>query len=155
MTAKVLEFKQKSGTLPHHRRKDDVVVPAAPKIDKSNREIFEEITEDAMGEWVRHAIKNRLNEYITRKLPHYVKGENVDYVNDLNALSNLEQKLDMKVAVFYPECCNNPYGWIASFKHRDEIFTTPPNLASEANARALNIVLFVSFTYTLKTIGRA
>ena len=61
----------------------------------------------------------------------------------------------MKVAIFYPGCTlNNTYGWLVAFHRGKEIFSTPPDMATEAIARALNIVLYVSFIETLHTLGR-
>lgn len=121
---------------------------------QTKAEIFLDIRDDIILEWQRFATKNKLNDFILSKLPSHCKGvENTDYVNDLNALSNVERLLNMKVAVFYPGCVqNSQFGWLAAFHFDDEIFSTPPDIMSEANARALNIVLYLTFVYRLKTL---
>jgi hypothetical protein len=162
MTAKVFEFKKPDGESPHHRPDDhalrsEIVYARSVTKLRTNQEIFQDVIEDVLGDWQRFAVKNRLNEFIAGKLPSHVKGRlDDDYCNDLNILSKVEVKLGMKVAVFYPGCTiNNTYGWLVAFHRGTEIFTTPADMASEANARALNIVLYLAFEHTMKTLGRA
>jgi hypothetical protein len=150
MTAKILKFQKPNGASPHHRDQDRSIAV------KTNHQIFKDVFEDVIEDWQRSASKNRLNEYIRGKLPPMVAaGTNADYVNDLNMIATTEQKLNMMTSIFCPGCtANNPYGWMAAFHRRDEIFSTPADMVSEANARALNIVLFVLFSSHLKTIGQ-
>jgi hypothetical protein len=157
MTAKVFEFKKPNGDKPHHRASD----PATVNRLRTNPEIFSDVIEDILGHWQSAAAKNKLNEYIRSKIPPMLVGDldkegaYNDFVNDLNVISIVEQKLGMRVAVFYPGCTfNNPYGWLAAFHRGKEIYSTPPDMASEANARALNILLHLSFEYTMKSLGR-
>lgn len=162
MTAKVFDFKKPDGEQVHHRatdnpiRTDPVFAKSVVKL-RTNQEIFQDVIEDVLGDWQRFAVKNRLNEFIAGKLPTHAKGRpDDDYCNDLNILSKVETKLGMKVAVFYPGCThNNTYGWLVAFHRGNEIYTTPPDMASEANARALNVVLCLAFEHTMKTLGRA
>lgn len=123
---------------------------------KGFAEIYLEVLDDVLGEWQAAAVKNRLSEYIFSKLPEYVRGKpSSDYINDLNVISTLELKLKMQVGIFYPgSTSHNPIGWMAAFYANDGVFVTPSDLASEATARALNVVMFVSFFDTLKTLGR-
>ena len=150
MSAKILKFKKPTGDLPHHRQGDESLLV------KTNHEIFQDIFEDVIEDWRRYASKNRLNEFIRGKLPPTVDaGIGADYVNDLNIIAATEQKLHMMITVFCPGFTdNNPYGWIAAFQRKNEIFSTPADMVSEANARALNVVLFVLFNSYLKTIGQ-
>lgn len=149
--AKIIEFKRRDSSLPHHRESDERTT-----YEKDNQEIFQDVYEDVSGEWQRYAIKNKLNEYMASVLPNYALSNNLaNYISDLNVISEVEQKLNMKVAVFYPGCSNsNPYGWLAAFHYGDEIFSTPADMASEANARALNILLYLNFSFTMKSLGR-
>lgn len=150
MTAKVFEFKR-GDKKPHHRVTDKPLT-----VELSDAEIFQDVQEDIMGDWQRAAVKNRLSEYIASKLPSFIRGpEGTDYANDLNALSQVEQKLNLQVAIFYPGCTfSNPIGWLVSFHRGEDIFSTSSDMASEANARALNILLYLSFEMQMKSLGR-
>ena len=154
MTGEVIEFPGPDSK--KRRRKSGKEQQVAMTHLKTNHDIFSEVTEDVLGEWQRYAVQNRLSEYVSGKLPARVRGPVLsDYVNNLNLLSETEQKLGMKVAIFYPGCTlNNTYGWLVAFHRGKEIFSTPPDMATEAIARALNIVLYVSFIETLHTLGR-
>ena len=147
MTAKILEFKRKPEP---KKAKLKSVKPGIPA--KSDMEIFFDVLEDVMGDWQFAAAKNALNQYFVTMLG---LPPGVDYINDLNELSEIEKNLRIKVGMFYPGCTiNNPHGWLASFHYEDAIFTTPPHMATEANARAMNIMLFIHFTKTMKTLKR-
>lgn len=150
--AKIFEFKKPDGEKPHHRKTDS---PSALQ-QKTNHEIFQDVFEDVIGDWQKYAAKNKLNHYITSKLPSSAIGaKDADYVNDLNAIAAVEQKLSMITAVFCPGATHtNLYGWVAAFHRGKEIFSTPADMASEASARSLNIVLYIVFSATLKTLGR-
>lgn len=151
MSGKVIPFK-KPAVKTSKKEKSSVLVNA-----KTNFEIFQDTQEDVLGEWQHYAARNQLNDYIASKLPSMAKGpKGSNYVGDLNVLSNIEQKLDMKVAMFYPGASySNTVGWLAAFHRGKEIFSTPPDMASEGYARAMNIVLHVTFEYHMKTLGRA
>ena len=147
--AKIIEFKKPEGGATLNTNGS-----AAVKRFKSNSEIFAECYEDVIGDWKRFAAKNRLSEYVASKLPPSSVNPTADYVNDLNVISAVEQKLDMKVSMFYPGCVMSQNGWMATVHIGKEIFSTPPDMASEANARALLIVLFLHFKAVLKSMGR-
>lgn len=123
---------------------------------KSNFDIFADVTEEVLGEWQRYAVQDRLSEFVSLKLPAQLRGAITrNFSGDLNVISELEQKLGMKVAVFYPGCNpSNIYGWQAMFHRDKEIFGTPPDMASEATARALNVTLYITFIETLHSLGR-
>lgn len=155
MTAKVIEF-------PAGKKKEGPATkpPAAKLVQRliTTSEIFDDCYENLIGDWQAAATKNQLSEFIQRKLPKHVRSsdEQADYVNDLNVISAVERRLNMKVAVFYPECTHsNPYGWLAVFHRGKEVFTTAPDMATEAAARALNILLYLAFEDQLKRLGRA
>lgn len=145
MTNNVLEFKVKSRTRGHKKTTSIV----------SNHELFQDVREDVLGEWQAAAYRDKLNAYIDSKLPSTVKMKsNTNYLSNLSSLAMIEQKLDMKVAMFYPGCTiANQAGWMAAFHKSKEVFTTP-EMASEGYARAINIVTFISFEKHLKTLGR-
>lgn len=154
MTAKVISF----ATVKKKERPLAKPDPAAPKRLLTTEQIFNDCYENLMGDWQAAAARNKLSEFIERKLPKHVRSssEQADYVNDLNVISGVERRLGMKVSVFYPECTHqNPYGWIAAFHRGKEVFSTAPDMATEAAARALNILLCLALEDQLKRLGRA
>jgi hypothetical protein len=140
----------RDGRKPHHRNSDKSLA-----IPISVNDIFHEVFEDVMSHWQKYAVRNRLNEFISNKIPSFIRGEGTaDYTSDLNALSAIELKLEMRVTLFWPGGTTaNPYGWIAGFHKDDNIFTTPADMSSEANARALNILLYLTLDYQLKNVS--
>lgn len=153
MTAKIIEFKKPSGDKPHHRKTDKAPPPRMP----TPTELFQDVIEEVLVEWQAAAVKNKLNEYIFSKLPAKVRPPiGTDCVNDLNVISQVEQKMGIKVGVFCPEATpQNPYGWITAFHIDGHIFSTPPDMSSEANARAMNLVLYTVFTNQVKALNMA
>lgn len=149
MTAQIIKFKK-----PETKTTFTPGGPAAVKRLMTNAELFAECYEDIIGDWQRFAEKNRLSEYVASKLPPSAVNLTADYVNDLNIISTVEQKLGMKVSIFYPGCMPSQKGWMATVHIGKEIFSTPSDMASEANARALLIVLFIHFKAVLKRMGR-
>lgn len=144
----VIPFKR-NGKKPHHRDGDLPVVEVTPS------SVFYDVYEDVIGDWQRHAVRNRLNEYIISKLPSFLRiVPNADYTSDLNALAAIELKLEMKISLFWPGGTSaNPYGWIGGFHKNGKIFTTPADMSSEAYARALNIILYLTFEHQMKTLS--
>lgn len=155
--ADILEFKPRDKKPDEKRLLGPGESPPRVAKLKTNNDIFLEVYEDVIGQWQSAAQRNRLNEFFASKLPGKAQlAQGANYINDLNSLSYVEQKLDMRVAVFYPGCTlNNQYGWMAAFHRRErEVYSTPADMASEANARALNILLFLNFEFTLRSLGR-
>jgi hypothetical protein len=122
----------------------------------TTREIFENCYSDVIDDWQLAAVKNGLNDYIRQKIPSKARGaDNADYVGDLNAVSAVEQKLEMLVTIFYPEVTpSNPHSWLVGFHLGKEVYSAPPHMVSEAYARALNILLYIEFTAQLKKLKR-
>lgn len=123
---------------------------------KTDHEIFVTAYEEIIDEWRTQAAKNTLNEYIKKKIPAFTRGaDDADFVNDLNVLAHVEDKLDMKVLVFSPTTSHsNPYGWLVGFHYNKEVYSAPPIMVSEQYGRALNILLFVEFTSQLRKLKR-
>lgn len=156
MTAKVFDFSAAAKKKGEHEPKPEKGEPVKRLL--TTGEIFEDAYDNLLPDWQLAALKNQLSEFIERKIPKYARSsdEQADYVNDLNVISAVERRLGMKVAVFYPECTfSNPYGWLAAFHRGKEVFTTSPEMATEAAARALNILLYLAFEDQLKRLGRA
>lgn len=151
--AEILQFRKRDGEKPHHRSSDITTHHTRPK---TNVEIFADAFEDVIGDWQRFATRNKLSEYVASKIPVSAVGPlGTDYVNDLNTISGIEQKLKMKVSVFSPGITHETQlGWMATFHLGKEVFSTPNDMVSEANARALLIVLYLHFMVIMKSLGR-
>lgn len=128
---------------------------SAPKQQpQTTTEIFEDVYADIIDEWQTKAIANGLNEYIRKKIPVHARGTaQADFVGDLNILALAESRLGMQVSMINPEAAGTQ-GWLVSFKMGDEAFSAPPQMASEAYARAFNILMFVEFNSRLKRLKR-
>jgi hypothetical protein len=150
MTAKVIQFKSKEDRKPRTKKQPPDIFA------KTDNDIYRDTLEDVLGEWQAAAARDQINEYIASKLPSSVKmKDDMDYINNLNALSMIEQKLKMRLGIFYPGCTTaNKIGWIAAFHIGKVAYTTPPDMASEGYARAICIVLFVTFEKHMKSLGR-
>ena len=143
MTGKIIDFVQ--------AKKNKSEPKAQVKSPPSPEDLFLDIYEDIIGEWQKKAISNSLNEFIHSRIPSYVKSDSANYVGDLNVLSTIEQKLKMIVSVFYPSVTPaNPHGWLVGFHYDNRVYSAPSIMASELYARALNILLFVSFDAQMK-----
>jgi len=115
-------------------------------------DLYEEIGEDVLGEWQVAAERDTLNEYISSKIPIRYRSK-VSYVDDLNALSALEQKIGMVVTVFAPGTLkHSPIGWVSFFVYEGKRYGTAPNMVGESICRAMLLVLFLEFQKTLKTL---
>jgi len=154
MTTNIVDFSkakkkaEKASRVAAARSKNQKVKPSTPN------EIFTEVYEKVVGRWEEYAIKNRLSEYVEARLPKFARAiAPSDYINDLNTISNVEQRLGMKVVVFSPGTATfNSHGWLAGFHRGTDIFSTPPGMVSEANARALNILLWLEFEDAMKGV---
>ena len=133
---------------------EKVSKPAKTKLRTLN-EIYQDVFDDVISNWRNFAVKNRLNDYIRDKIPLTAKINDIaDYVNDLNVISSVERKIQIKTIIVSPGATHsNPHGWLVSFSISDSVFSTPPDMASEANARALALVLFLTFTRELERSG--
>lgn len=159
MTADIIQFKRKGAVETEDKPKRTKGQANQAHVSRmlTTHDIFMDVTDEVVSEWQKAAVNNRLSEYIAKKIPAFARGpKSSDYVNDLNVIASVEQKLNMKLAVFFPGCTpNNKIGWLVAFHREKEIFSTPPDMASESMARALNVVLYVSFENVMKTLGRS
>ena len=154
MSAKIFSFTQAVNDRAQHAIAEADAKPSR-KLYVTNLEDFSDTYEEVIDSWRIAASQNRLSTYIRSHLPTTCHVQDGDYVNDLNLLATVEQKLGMKVIVFYPECSTpDGYGWLAGFNRGKEFFSTMPDMATEANARALNIMLYLAFEKYMKTLGR-
>jgi hypothetical protein len=143
MSAEILEFKRKKK---ESKPKPDITL-------LSNQELHTNILTDVLLDWQQAAVKNKLNDYVLSILPKAIKNSKYDYINCLNTISEVEEHLKILVFSCSPEYLTN-IGWQAGFKYNKEVFVTPPDLSTEAHARALNVVLFLKFDLTMKTLNK-
>lgn len=121
-----------------------------PKIKKFARpdisysEVFSEVNVETLANWQLHATTDTLNKFIRSKISTFAKGEEAaDYVGNLNVLSDIEQKLGMKIIMSYREDAKQ-FGWRAGFYKEQQIFSSADFIViNESYARAFNILLFV------------
>lgn len=152
MSAEIIPFK------PRNRKQgQDKKDPAPTSRPPSDIEIFTDVLNDVMGEWQTAAIANGLSEYICSKIPSYARGpKSSDYVGDLNVISSVETKLELSPSIFAPGATPaNAVGWLVTFRLTEEVLASTPPMVTEAMARALNIVLAVSFEKQKKLLGRS
>jgi hypothetical protein len=140
MTAKILQFSTKDGKLPHHRDTDK------KSID------FDSVYNDILDSWQQAARKNSLKTLIFLSLPETARpADHEDCVNDLNVISEIERKLELKILLFSPsEKSKTHPGWVAGFTIDGKKYLLPKGMVTEANARTLNVLLFVEFKRRLK-----
>jgi hypothetical protein len=139
--AKIYKFEDKNGKKPHHRPQDEA------KLKHSEPSTFGEIYHDVVSAWIHHTSHDNINEYFHLKIPDECKlDKSANYCQDLNIISGIEKKLGMSVVSYYPKTTpENSHGWMAAFKHKRWVFSTPPDMTSEESARAINILLFIVF----------
>lgn len=139
--AKIYKFEDKNGNKPHHRPNDVV------NAKKTDAETFDDIYSDVIEKWVHHTTSGTINKYFHDKIPEECRtSETANYCQDLNLISRIEKTLGMRVVLYYPKTTpGNEHGWMAAFKHRRWVFTTPSDVSSEEGARALNVLLFIAF----------
>lgn len=109
-----------------------------PSIERLSSDSVEEIT----AQWEKSASNNRLNEYFTLYTPAWSQ-PGVNYLDDLTALSVVEQKIGLEPQIIAPGFgIDNPLGWVAAFRMNGIIVATP-FMMSETYARAFNVLLFL------------
>ena len=119
--------------------------PPKPK-PVTTEDIFEEVVEILQSDWMKYATNNKLNEFFLSKLPsHFKPAAQCDIVNDLNELSNIENRMGMKIVLHWPT--QEILGWVAGFEISDVVFIPlKSGFATEANMRAFNILTFFIFS---------
>lgn len=119
--------------------------PPKPK-PVTTEDIFEEVVEILLADWIKYATNNKLNEFFLSKIPsHFKPTVPCDIVNDLNELSRIENQMGMQITLTWPT--PEISGWVAGFEINDAVFVPLKNgIASEANIRAFNILTFFIFS---------
>jgi hypothetical protein len=115
-------------------------------------ELAQFCADEILSHWEKFASNNRLNDYFTSSTPMYCKG-GVNYLEDLNALSLVEQKVYLEPQVIAPGFNEkNALGWIAAFRLNGVIVATP-FMVSEQYARCFLILLFLKLKREMKDAG--
>lgn len=122
----------------------------------TNFDVFKEAVDDCLEEWQKHAVNNSLSEFVYKTLPEFARlSKRQDYLNDLNIINAVEQKLELPITVISPGSTpENRMGCLVSFRRGDESYYYPPIMPSEAMARAFNLVVYVTFERRMKAAGR-
>ena len=155
MPADILDFNS-AHTNKEHKPKQKTKSSTVQRII-TNQDVFNEVREDILDRWEKHSSKNTLSAFIHSKIPAHVRGAvNADYLNDLNIISSVEKKLEMRVIMFYPDAVtpDNQHNLLVGFKRGKDVFSTPAINESEAHARALNILLYLGLEFKLKKMNR-
>ena len=123
----------------------------------TNQDVFREVNERVLDQWEKYAALNKLNAFIHSKIPAFARGAaNADYLNDLNVISDVEQKLGMRVIMLYPDVVmsDNQHNWLVGFKRGIDVYSTSVTGSSEAHARTLNVLLYLGLEFKLKKMNR-
>lgn len=108
------------------------------------------VTNDIENAWGKFAINNKLNEYIITCLPSWCS-TTVNYLEDLNAISKVEQKINLEPSVSAPGFGGDQQlGWISAFRIEGKVISSP-FMATEQYARAFAILLFLKVKRELVT----
>ncbi len=119
-----------------NRRK--LVLVEKPTIETLATGCVEDISEN----WERFARNNRLNDFFLSSVPVWALPQ-LNYLSDLNAVSNVENKIGLNVIVNAPDTsAGSRLGWVAAFEINGLRFETPVMMC-EAYARCFNILLFL------------
>ena len=109
-------------------------------------------SDEILGHWEKFAQNNRLNDHFISCVPAWAQ-PSVNYLEDLNALSVVEQKIGLDPQVIAPGFSpDNALGWIAAFRLNGIIVATP-FMVNEGYARCFNILLYLKLKRDLVTHG--
>ena len=107
----------------------------------SDQDLYLFYSEELLAHWEKAAKLNRLNEYFISCTSLYTD-ELKNYLDDLSAISKVEQNIGLSPQVLSPGYSEVSTGWVSAFRLGYAIYATPP-LASEAFSRCFNILLFL------------
>ena len=128
------------------RRKQLDIQP--PTIKQLTEKCIDEISHN----WEKFARGNRLNDYFMQSVFNWTS-PGIDYLSDINALSQIELKINLTLALLAPGAAGkSQLGWIAGFTINSNRIETPFML-SEAYARCFNILLFLKLRRELTQHG--
>lgn len=103
-----------------------------------HRTEFQRAVDGTLALWESCFYSGTLDKFISEKL-----GIGKNDIFNLNVIANVEKSLGMEVSLFYPNTLpHNPTGYVAGFNHVKYALATP-EMSSEAEARLINILLFL------------
>lgn len=116
-------------------------------------ELAQFCADEILAHWEKFASNNRLNEYFLQSVPLWAN-QTVNYLEDLNALSAIEQKTYLEPQVIAPGFNEkqNALGWVAAFRLNGVVVATP-FMVSEQYARCFNVLLYLKLKRELSTHG--
>lgn len=103
-------------------------------------ELIIECAEEVSEAWEYHARNNRLNKHFLESVPTWTD-YNVNYLQDLNAVSAVEVKIGLTLTLSAPGSNPASLGWVAGFSFYGRKVETP-YMVSEQHARCFNVLLF-------------
>ena len=112
------------------------VVSLKPTLEQ----LIERATDEIKEQWQKFACNNRLNDYFLQRTSPWSQAS-TNYLENLNAVAVLEQKVKLEVQVVAPGF-GYQIGWVAAFRLNGILIVTP-FMPSEAYARCFNILLFL------------
>lgn len=123
-------------------------LPEIPSVEELAAKCVDEISEN----WERFAKNNRLNDYFLTSVPVWALPQ-VNYLSDLNAISSVENKINLSLFLNAPgTSANSKLGWVASSQINGVKVETPV-MVCEAYARCFNILLFLKLGRELTNHG--
>lgn len=130
------------------RRKPELKEVLKPTL----KDLALQCVDEIQGNWEKFARNNRLNEFFIQSIPTWADAAK-NYLEDLNALSGVEQKIGLDPQIIAPGFSpDNSLGWLASFRVNGQTVTTSW-MVSEQYARCFNILLFLKLKRALVTNG--
>lgn len=124
-----------------------------PKKKVEFSELMDQISENLLDDWERMIRVGKINDYVRAALPLSAAADSVNYLGDLNALSNIEIKLGVSPMIFFPGTAYpEQLGWIIQLNLGKHLLRTP-ELASEASARAFGILLYLRAKHEAQNLG--
>jgi hypothetical protein len=144
MTAKVFSFAAAK----------QVTKKKPPVVAEQNRtSIFVSVCSEMLQGWQEHASKNKLGEFVRRKIPVHARGlETADFLSDLNVIAVAESKLNIILSTLSPGNSSSPACWVIGFTLDNQVYSAPAVMGSEAYARAFNLIVFAEFTSQVKKL---
>lgn len=119
---------------------------AAKKEKPSAEHAFNTSVDIAIAQWSTAYAQNKVLELLSTETKKTIDAY------DLLSIKKLEEDIGVSPIVFAPKTLakySNTIGWVAGFRFGESTFSTP-EMISEVDARAFNILLFTQFKAALE-----
>jgi hypothetical protein len=149
--ADIIQFKKADGSQPHHRGTDIQINPIL-----TPHQILNQAYDDLKSMWDQYAAKNKLNNFIISRIPASSVNLNADYTSDLNAIAELEIKLDMSNHVYFPQHYpKRETQYSSAFGYKmDYYYIEDASFTCEAHSRIMNVILYLEFISRLHKLRK-